>query len=141
MVETYPFKGLTYNKEKIKKPDDVMSPPYDIISDEMQKNLYNKHPQNFVRLILGKINTNDSNDNNRYTRAKEFYDLWQKEKILMESITPAIYPYKIEYAIEDKIRTILRNTASSNPIKLSKSDGTLTKSISEALITKRGVSL
>jgi len=106
MVETYPFKGLTYNKEKIQKPDDVMSPPYDIISDEMQKNLYNKHPQNFVRLILGKINTNDSNDNNRYTRAKELYDLWQKEKILIESITPAIYPYKIEYNIENKIRTM-----------------------------------
>ena len=106
MVEVHPFKGLTYNKEKIQKLDDVVSPPYDIISDDMQKILYNKHPQNFVRLILGKTDPNDTNESNRYTRAKELYDLWQKEKILTESLTPAIYPYKIEYEIENKKKTM-----------------------------------
>ena len=44
MVEISPFKGITYNKEEIGKLDDVMSPPYDIISPDMQTELYEKNP-------------------------------------------------------------------------------------------------
>jgi uncharacterized protein (DUF1015 family) len=36
MVEVKPFRGITYNKKKIKRLDDVMSPPYDIISENLQ---------------------------------------------------------------------------------------------------------
>ena len=71
MVEIAPFKGMIYNKEKIKKFDDVMSPPYDIISESMQNELYNKNEYNFVKLILGKILPDDTDTNNRYTRAKQ----------------------------------------------------------------------
>ena len=53
MVKVTPFKGITYNKEKIEKLEYVMSPPYDIISPELQKGLYKKSPYNFIRLILG----------------------------------------------------------------------------------------
>jgi uncharacterized protein (DUF1015 family) len=75
MVEVAPFKGMIYNKEKIKKIDDVMSPPYDIISEQMQNQLYNKNEYNFVRLILGKIQPDDTENDNRYTRAKQLFDL------------------------------------------------------------------
>jgi len=54
MVQIMPLKGVTFNPEKIQTLDDVMSPPYDIISPEMQNQLYEKNPYNFVRLILGK---------------------------------------------------------------------------------------
>jgi uncharacterized protein (DUF1015 family) len=86
-----------YNQEKISKLEDVTSPPYDIISEDMQKKLYDKNPQNFVRLILGKQYPDDNDNNNRYSRAKELYDLWIKESILIKSDKSAIYPYKIEY--------------------------------------------
>lgn len=97
MVEIRPFKALMYNQNKISSLDDVTSPPYDIISDDMQKELYDKHPCNFVRLILGKQFPDDNEINNRYTRAKELYNLWLKESILIKSDKPSIYPYKIEY--------------------------------------------
>jgi uncharacterized protein (DUF1015 family) len=97
MVEIHPFKGFMYNQEKISKLEDVTSPPYDIISEDMQKKLYDKNPQNFVRLILGKQYPDDNDNNNRYSRAKELYDLWIKESILIKSDKSAIYPYKIEY--------------------------------------------
>lgn len=102
MVEIAPFKGITYNKNKIGKLDDVMSPPYDIISDEMQTQLYERHPYNFVRLILGKQNSNDTEKDNRYTRAKSAFESWIKDAILIKSDKPAIYPYKIEYTTEKK---------------------------------------
>jgi uncharacterized protein (DUF1015 family) len=100
MVEVAPFKGIIYNKEKIKTLDDVMSPPYDIISEDMQEKLYAKNTYNFVRLILGKIFTDDTEKNNRYTRAQELFDAWQKQNILLPSQAPAIYPYKIDYIVK-----------------------------------------
>jgi len=99
MVEIAPFKGIIYNKKKIKKIEDVMSPPYDIISEDMQNELYNKNEYNFVKLILGKIYSDDTTTNNRYTRANRLFDAWQQQEILVPSNAPAIYPYKIDYSI------------------------------------------
>ncbi|MCJ7697963.1 MAG: DUF1015 domain-containing protein [Thermoplasmata archaeon] len=99
MVEIAPFKGMVYNNEKIKKFDDVMSPPYDIISEDMQNELYTKNEYNFVKLILGKTSLDDTETNNRYTRAKQLFDAWQKQEILVPSNAPAIYPYKVDYTV------------------------------------------
>jgi uncharacterized protein (DUF1015 family) len=97
MVEVIPFKGLIYNQEMIDKLDKVMSPPYDIISEKMQNDLYEIHPFNFVRLILGKQNPDDNETNNRYTRAKKLLNQWIKDTVLIVSDNPAIFPYKIDY--------------------------------------------
>jgi uncharacterized protein (DUF1015 family) len=99
MVEIAPFRGMVYNNKKIKKLDDVMSPPYDIISEDMQNELYDKNGYNFVKLILGKISQDDTDTNNRYTRAKQLFDAWQKQEILIPSNAPAIYPYKVDYTV------------------------------------------
>jgi len=97
MVEITPFKGITYNKEKIKNLDNVMSPPYDIINTDMQNNLYKKHENNFVKLILGKQSPDDSENNNKYTKANQLFETWLQNNILIESKNDAIYPYKIQY--------------------------------------------
>jgi len=106
MVEITAFKGLTYNKEKIKNLDEVMAPPYDIISPELQKHLYEKHPKNVVRLILGMQKKSDNKEDNRYTRAKRFLDRWLKETTLITSDKPAVYPYKINYRVNGSLRTM-----------------------------------
>jgi uncharacterized protein (DUF1015 family) len=106
MVKITSFKGITYNNEKITPLDHVMSPPYDIISEKMQNTLYKQHPYNFVRLILGKQLPEDSQKNNRYTRANHLLDQWQKEKILLQSQKNAIYPYQIEYTIDSEPKTM-----------------------------------
>jgi uncharacterized protein (DUF1015 family) len=106
MVEVVPFKGITYNKEKIGRLDDVMSPPYDIISSEMQTELYEKNPYNFGRLTLGKQFPDDNEKDNRYTRAKKQFDSWMKESVLVETNRPAVFPYKIEYKTGDKLRAM-----------------------------------
>ena len=106
MVEIVPFRGITYNKEKIGKLDNIMSPPYDIISEQMQNQLYNKHSNNFVKLILGKQYPDDSEKNNRYTRAKDLFEEWQQQSILIESENRAIYPYKIDYTLDNKRKTM-----------------------------------
>lgn len=102
MVEIKPFKGITYNKEKNKDLDDLMSPPYDIISKKLQEELYDKSTYNFVRLILGKQYDSDTEKDNRYTRAKKDYDKWLTDEILIQSEEPAIYPYQITYELNGK---------------------------------------
>ncbi|MCD6468681.1 MAG: DUF1015 domain-containing protein [Thermoplasmata archaeon] len=102
MVVVAPFKGVVYNKEKIRDLDDVMSPPYDIISPVMQDELYKKSEYNVVRLILGKRSPEDDEKNNCYTRAKRFLDSWLEQGVLVENKTPAIYPYKVEYEADGK---------------------------------------
>jgi uncharacterized protein (DUF1015 family) len=102
MVEIASFKGITYNKEKIADLDDVMSPPYDIISEKMQEELYEKHAHNFVQLILGKQFKDDNEQNNRYTRAKKLFETWQEKQILHESEKKAIFPYSIQYTVNNK---------------------------------------
>jgi uncharacterized protein (DUF1015 family) len=106
MVEVIPFNGLIYNKAKIKDIENVMSPPYDIISDEMQEKLYKKHPYNFVRLILGKQFPDDTDNHNRYTRAKDFFDSWIKDSIFIQYDKPAIFAYKISYKIKNQTKTM-----------------------------------
>jgi len=106
MVKIKPFKGIHYNKDKIKKIEDVVAPPYDIISKEMQSQLCDKHPNNFVRLTLNKISNSDNEKDNRYTRAKKLFDTWLNETVLIQSDKPAIYPYKITYNIKNQEKTM-----------------------------------
>ncbi len=69
MANIFPFCGLRYNKKKVKRISKVVAPPYDIISEKEQKKLYAEHPNNVVRLILGKQFAKDTASDNRYTRA------------------------------------------------------------------------
>ena len=106
MVKITSFKGITYNKEKITNLDKVMSPPYDIISETMQDQLYQQDPQNFVRLILGKQHSHDSDKENRYTRAQQFFKQWLAEEILQQADEEALFPYKITYTHDGVTKTM-----------------------------------
>lgn len=97
MVEITPFQGIIYNKKIVGTLENVVSPPYDIISEKIQDELYKKHSYNFVQLILGKIFQDDTENNNRYTRAKELFNKWQQQHILVKDKKRSIYPYKIKY--------------------------------------------
>lgn len=106
MVKVAAFKGITYNPDKIKQLDDVMSPPYDIISTKMQEELYQKNQYNFIRLILGKQFQSDTAQDNRYTRAKHFFETWRAEDILHSDTNETIYPYQVTYTINDEEKTM-----------------------------------
>lgn len=97
MPSIKPFKGIIYNKEKIKDIANVAAPPYDVIPPNMQGALYRKHKNNVVRLILGKIKNTDDKRDNRYVRAKEFFESWLNENILIKDDLSCIYIYSQKY--------------------------------------------
>jgi len=88
-----PFRAIRYNAEKLKDLSRVIAPPYDVIPDDLQDQLYRASPNNIVRLILNKTTPEDTRSDNRYTRAKKFFDLWIKEKILIRDIKASFYIY------------------------------------------------
>lgn len=102
MPEIRPFKAVIYNSKKIEDVSRVVAPPYDVISLRMQEELYKKHEDNVIRLILGKIKNTDTENDNRYTRAERFFTDWLKNKILIQDTDEAIYLYGQKYKYNNK---------------------------------------
>jgi len=96
MVKIVPLNGITYNQAKV-SIDHVIAPPYDVISDSEQDALYNRSQYNIIRLILNKITPEDTECNNRYTRAANLFETWKQENVLQRSEKPCIYYYIQNY--------------------------------------------
>jgi uncharacterized protein (DUF1015 family) len=97
MPEIAPLKGLLYNQQLIDNMDEVITPPFDVISPEEQEMYHERHPYNMIRLILGRRQPNDNEHNNWYNRAAEELRAWQQEGVLIRDSKPAFYDYEIDY--------------------------------------------
>ena len=55
MAEVVPFKGVLFNVPQISKVsgEDLLAPPYDIITPQCKEELYEKSPYNIVRIDFG----------------------------------------------------------------------------------------
>lgn len=94
MAKIHPFRGLRYNPEKVANLASIVTPPYDIIDDAAQARYYAEHPANIIRLELGLMFPQDNQENNRYTRAKQYLDKWLEDEILIPEGSPALYLYQ-----------------------------------------------
>ena len=54
MPELKPFKGIRYSSSSDANLKDLICPPYDVISPDEQGELYDRHPNNAVRLELAR---------------------------------------------------------------------------------------
>ena len=102
MPNIQPFEGLRYNLAQIGSLSDVVAPPYDVIDPALQDALYEKHPNNVVRLILNKMLPTDDEQNNRYTRSARELKNWKEEGVLQKDSKPAIYVYHEIFTVGDK---------------------------------------
>ena len=91
MVAISPFCALRYNPELISDLSQVIAPPYDVIDAEEQERLHRASSYNLVRLILGKQDPSDTQDENRYTRAQRDFNAWREQGILRRDPVPALY--------------------------------------------------
>ena len=97
MAEIFPFKGILYNERQVDNLADLVTPPYDVITPQAQDNFYNTHPNNMIRLILGKTEKNDTDENNPHTRAAKYFSQWLNDGILKKDDKPAIYLKSIAF--------------------------------------------
>ena len=101
MAEIIPFRGVLYDPAKVGDLTRVMAPPYDVIPPKKQDALYERHPNNIIRLILGKTAPEDRDGNDRYSRAATDFQKWLGEGVLAQDERPAIYYYYQAYTEKD----------------------------------------
>src|SRR5437868_5937560 len=97
MAKIYPFRSLRYALDKV-PIEKVVTQPYDKISKEMQERYYAAHPNNIIRIVLGKSGPDDSATDNVYTRAAGYLKDWRESGILQQSAEPAFFVYFQRFA-------------------------------------------
>ncbi len=93
-----PFAGWRYDPAQADYAR-VAMPPYDVVNEEYQNELYRRDPKNSVRIIYGKVFATDSEGDNRYSRAATHLDQWREEGLLIQD-KPALYLYDQEFSAE-----------------------------------------
>jgi uncharacterized protein (DUF1015 family) len=101
MPQIKPFRGIRYNPEKMKRLTDVITQPYDQISNEMEQHYKERSPYNFVRLILTKYAEGHDREK-EYKDAKKYTDQWFNEHMFIHDQNEALYPYWQEFSVGKK---------------------------------------
>ncbi len=99
MAEIRPFRGIRYNTDQVGDAGDLVSPPYDVIDGSFQQALYDRSPNNVVRIILGKDEEDDGASCNRYTRARDDFRGWLEEGSLIKDEAEGIYLYAQDFDV------------------------------------------
>lgn len=93
MPSLEPFPGIRYSSTKI---EDVVCPPYDIISPRQQEALYERHPHNAVRLELAR-----GEGVERYESAAATFTEWSSTGVLVAEDDPCLYVYRQDFVAPD----------------------------------------
>jgi uncharacterized protein (DUF1015 family) len=93
VADVVPFHGLRFDESKAGPLADLISPPYDVITDQGREALYARSPYNVVRIEEGAEEPGDSTANNKYTRAKAALEDWIGTGVLKVDPSPAFYLY------------------------------------------------
>ena len=91
MANIKAFRGYRYNTDKIDNLGSVISPPYYNMTKEDKDALYDKSEYNSVRLFSGKSLKVIQDEENTFTRAKNYLDKWIEDGILVRDEEPVIY--------------------------------------------------
>ncbi len=87
------FRGIRYNLAKVGSLSKVIAPPYDVVDNQLQAQLYSNSPYNFIRLELTKPEAGDTDPEAIYKRAGTLFRQWQRDGVLQTEPDPAIYVY------------------------------------------------
>jgi len=91
VAEIHPFRGVRYNQGLVKDLAEVLCPPYDIITPQLQQELYHRSPYNFAQIEFGRGLPQDTPTDNRYTRSAATLKQWLEQGVLATDEKPAVY--------------------------------------------------
>ncbi len=95
MPSFLPFNGLRYSHSHVRSLDDVVCPPYDVISESQRVELEGRSPSNVVRLELPHDDGEPGSD--RYLQARVLLDAWRDGGILHRDSQAAFYGYRMTF--------------------------------------------
>jgi len=99
MNRVQPFRGWRYDLQKAGAAslNELVTPPYDVISSQQQAEFYARNPHNVIRIDLARDLPGDDDRANRYRRAADTLANWQASGILLQERDPAIYLLRERY--------------------------------------------
>jgi uncharacterized protein (DUF1015 family) len=103
MADIHPFRAFRYastsnNGSPTVSPAQVVTQPYDKITAALQDRYYAASPYNLVRLILGRKEPGDNQENNVYSRAAAYLRDWRQQGILRQDAQPSLYAYSQRFS-------------------------------------------
>jgi uncharacterized protein (DUF1015 family) len=93
-----PFTGIRYAPQA-GTLDDLVSPPYDVISPERRAELAARDPHNAVHVDLPEA----SGERSPYEVAAELFGRWQREGVLQRDDRPGFYTYRMDTVDESGV--------------------------------------
>ena len=90
-MEIRPFKAFRFDDKITGNSGNCIAPPYDVINEQQQSELYEKSPYNIIRISKGKTTASDNDSDNQYTRASQFFNDWIKKGVLKQDDAANIY--------------------------------------------------
>jgi uncharacterized protein (DUF1015 family) len=105
MADVRPLPGIRYAESA--NLAELVTPPYDVISPDAQTRYYERHPENIIRLELGRDEPGDNDLDNRYSRAAMTFAEWRLHGIMIED-TPSLYLYRQHFMVG---QTMCRRTS------------------------------
>jgi uncharacterized protein (DUF1015 family) len=104
LAEITPFQGIRFNQEIVKNMEDVICPPYDVITPQEQKDYYDRSEYNIIRLEHGQVNPDDNDTNNKYTRARDTLTRWLNDRVLKTDNDHTFYIYEQGFKYKDSFK-------------------------------------
>jgi uncharacterized protein (DUF1015 family) len=98
-MQLKPFRAFRFDPSVAGDAAACIAPPYDVIDDNQQEQLYQKSKYNIVRIIKGRTSPSDNDDNNQYTRAAGHLADWIKQGALKQDTDESIYAYVQDFKI------------------------------------------
>ena len=105
MAEVRAFRAFRYDLGRVGTLSDVVAPPYDVIDASLQQKLYDLSPYNAIRLELTKDEPDDTETENKYSRAARTLKGWIADDALRQDTARALYIYEQEFEAEGKTYT------------------------------------
>ncbi len=110
MAVIKPFRGVRYNPARFSDMHTVVSQPYDRIDHDLLQEYLALSPYNIVHIIQGHIDEDtpqESDPEAVYARAREYYQQWLAEGILIQEDRPALYVYEQQFTVNGQPYTRL----------------------------------
>lgn len=107
MVVFRPFRGWRYNPDVVGDLASVVSPPYDLITAELQESLRRLSPYNVVHLEAGEGLDWNAPAEDQYRQTAMVFDLWQSQRVLLRDQEPCFYLLQHAYNFQGRRRTRL----------------------------------
>jgi uncharacterized protein (DUF1015 family) len=103
MAKVRPIYGLRYGSSggDISR---VVSPPYDVISPEMQRLLHERQGENIVHVDFA-LESGDPGEN-KYTKSRRYLEDWINREVLVQDKAPTLYYYEQEFSMGGTVQLV-----------------------------------